>query len=46
MRRENSRIDFNRSLDRLEEAYVVLDALQAAHTAQGRLSKSAMDLLK
>lgn len=46
MHRENSRIDFDGSLDRLEEAYVAFDAIQAAHQAQGRLSKSAMDLLK
>lgn len=46
MQRENSRIDFDRSLDRLEEAYVAFDALAAAHKVQGGLSKSAMDLLK
>jgi hypothetical protein len=46
MRRENSRIDYDRSLDRLEEAYVSFDALQAAHKARGSFAKSAMDLLK
>ena len=46
MRREESRIDFDRSLDRLEEAYVAFDALQAAHKAQGGVGKTAMDLLK
>jgi flagellar basal body rod protein FlgG len=46
MQRETSRIDFDRSLDRLEEAYVAFDALQAAHKAQGGTSKTAMDLLK
>jgi flagellar basal body rod protein FlgG len=46
MRRENSRIDFNRSLDRLEEAYVSFDALQAAHKARSSFGKTAMDLLK
>lgn len=46
MRRENSRIDFDRSLDRLEEAYVAFDALQAAHKAQSASTKTAMDLLK
>jgi len=46
MRREESRIDFNRSLDRLEEAYVMFDALQAVHKAQGSTNKTAMDLLK
>ena len=46
MQREKSRIDFDRSLDRLEEAYVAFDALQAAHKAQGGVGKTAMDLLK
>jgi flagellar basal body rod protein FlgG len=46
MQREESRIDFDRSLDRLEEAYVAFDALQAVHKAQGSTSKTAMDLLK
>jgi len=35
-----------RVLDRLEEAYVAFDALQAAHKAQGGVGKTAMDLLK
>jgi flagellar basal body rod protein FlgG len=46
MQREMSHIDFDRSLDRLEEAYVAFDALQAAHKAQGGVGKAAMDLLK
>ncbi|HTC31523.1 MAG TPA: hypothetical protein VK702_12425 [Candidatus Acidoferrum sp.] len=46
MQRETSRIDFDKSLDRLEEAYVTFDALQAAHKAQGGVGKAAMDLLK
>jgi|HubBroStandDraft_4_1064222.scaffolds.fasta_scaffold154629_1 flagellar basal body rod protein FlgG len=46
MQRETSRIDLDRSLDRLEEAYVAFDALQAAHKAQGGVGKTAMDLLK
>jgi flagellar basal body rod protein FlgG len=46
MRREESRIDLNRSLERLHDAYVAFDALQAAHKAQGATSKVAMDLLK
>jgi flagellar basal body rod protein FlgG len=46
MQREESRIDFDRSLDRLEEAYVAFDALQAAHKAQGDTGRTAMDLLK
>jgi flagellar basal body rod protein FlgG len=46
MQREESRIDFDRSLDRLQEAYVAFDALAAAHKAQGGIGKTAMDLLK
>ncbi|MGD0967526.1 MAG: hypothetical protein ABR949_04485 [Candidatus Aquilonibacter sp.] len=46
MQRESSRIDLDRSLDRLEEAYVAFDALQTAHKAQGGIGKTAMDLLK
>ena len=41
-----SRIDIDKSLDRLNDAYMAFDALQAAHKAQGSLSKTAMDLLK
>ena len=44
--RESSRIDLNASLDRLHDAYVAFDALQAAHKAQGSTGKIAMDLLK
>ncbi|HTV91115.1 MAG TPA: hypothetical protein VMG98_00195 [Verrucomicrobiae bacterium] len=46
LQRETSRIDFDRSLDRLEEAYVSFDAMQAAHKVQGGIAKTAMDLLK
>lgn len=46
MQREESRIDFDRSLDRLQEPYVAFDALAAAHKAQGGIGKMAMDLLK
>jgi flagellar basal body rod protein FlgG len=46
MRRDESRIDFDRSLERLHDAYVAFDALQAAHKAQGQTGKVAMDLLK
>jgi flagellar basal body rod protein FlgG len=46
LRREESRIDLNRSLDRLHDAYIAFDALQAAHKAQGHTGKVAMDLLK
>lgn len=46
MRRETSTIDFNRSLERLHDAYLAFDALQAAHKAQGQVGKTTMDLLK
>ena len=46
MSQETSRIDLNASLDRLHDAYVAFDALQAAHKAQGSTGKIAMDLLK
>ena len=46
MRRDESRIDLNRSLERLHDAYVAFDALQAVHKAQGQTGKVAMDLLK
>ena len=46
MHQTASRIDIDRSLDRLNDAYLAFDALQAAHKAQGALGKTAMDLLK
>jgi flagellar basal body rod protein FlgG len=46
LRRAESRIDFDRSLDKLKEAYVAFDAVSAAHKAQGNLGKTTMDLLK
>ncbi len=46
MRRDESRVDLNRSLDRLHDAYVAFDALEAVHKAQGQTGKVAMDLLK
>lgn len=46
MQREESHVDFDRSLERLHDAYVAFDALEAAHKAQGRTGKVAMDLLK
>lgn len=45
-RRENSSIDLDTGLQRLQEAYMALDALRAAHSAQGHVEKTAMDLLK
>jgi len=44
--REGSRVDIDAGLDRLQEAYVALDALRAANAARGSIQKSAMDLLK
>jgi len=46
MRSEMSRVDIERSLQRLQDAYTAFDALQAAHKAQSGLGKTAMDLLK
>ena len=46
MHQTASHIDIDRSLDRLNDAYLAFDALQAAHKAQGAVSKTAMDLLK
>ncbi|HET9028640.1 MAG TPA: hypothetical protein VFN49_00555 [Candidatus Aquilonibacter sp.] len=46
MREEQSRVDLDLSLERLHDAYVAFDALQAAHKAQGATGKVAMDLLK
>ena len=41
-----SEIDPLTGIDRLQESYMAFDALRAAHTAQGRVDKIAMDLLK
>jgi hypothetical protein len=38
--------DLDASLQRLQEAYLALDALRAARTAQGGTEKGAMDLVK
>jgi len=46
MRREGSHIDIDRSLEKLKDAYTAFDALAAAHKAQSKLGKTAMDLLK
>lgn len=46
MRRNASGIDFDRSLEKLKDAYMAFDAVAAAHKAQGNLGKAAMDLLK
>lgn len=41
-----SHIDLERSLGRLNDAYIAFDALTAAHKAQGAIAKTTMDLLK
>ncbi|HLX26046.1 MAG TPA: hypothetical protein VKR05_03575 [Candidatus Cybelea sp.] len=46
MRRERGRIDVDRSLARLKDAYLAFDALQAAEAAKAHLGKTTMDLLK
>lgn len=44
--REESGIDLDLGLQRLQEAYLALDAIRAAGKAQGSVEKTAMDLLK
>lgn len=46
MHRDRSRIDVDRSLLRLKEAYMAFDALHAAESAKSNLGKVAMDLVK
>ena len=46
MQRENGDASLDRSLDRLHDAYIAFDALQAAHKAQGHVGKTVMDLVK
>jgi flagellar basal body rod protein FlgG len=45
-RREQSRVDIDRSLERLKDAYVAFDALAAAEAARGRFGKTVMDVVK
>jgi flagellar basal body rod protein FlgG len=45
-RREESRVDIDRSLERLKDAYVAFDALAAAEAARGRFGKTVMDVVK
>ena len=42
----SSSIDIDLGLERLQEAYLALDAIRAAGKAQGSVQKTAMDLLK
>jgi len=44
--REESRVDIDRALARLKDAYLAFDALAAGQTAQWGLGKTAMDLVK
>lgn len=44
--REGSGIDIDAGLQRLQEAYLALDAIRAADMAQRGVEKTAMDLLK
>lgn len=46
MQRDRSRIDIDRSLIRLKDAYLAFDALRAAETAEAHLGKTALDLVK
>ena len=41
-----SQADLDATLRRLQEAYLALDALRAAHSASGSAEKNAMDLVK
>ena len=42
----SSGIDINLGIEKLSEAYLAFDALRAAHAAQGKVEKTAMDLVK
>ncbi|MGZ3499449.1 MAG: hypothetical protein ACXWNK_11340 [Vulcanimicrobiaceae bacterium] len=44
--REGSRVDIDLGLEKLREAYLALDAVRAADSAQRGVEKTAMDLLK
>jgi flagellar basal body rod protein FlgG len=46
MHRDRSRIDVDRSLLRLKEAFMAFDALHAAESAKSHFGKTAMDLVK
>ncbi len=43
--RLGSSIDIDRGLERLQDAYLALDALQAAHKASGSIAKTTMGLI-
>jgi hypothetical protein len=44
--RESSGVDIDLGIQRLEDAYLALDAIRAAGTVQSSAQKTAMDLLK
>ncbi len=44
--RESSRLNIDDAIEKLREAYAAFDALRSAQTAQGKLEKAAMDLVK
>jgi flagellar hook protein FlgE len=44
--RESSGVDIDAGLQRLQEAYLALDAIRAAGKAEGGVEKTTMDLLK
>ncbi|MBV8198181.1 MAG: hypothetical protein JO263_08595 [Candidatus Eremiobacteraeota bacterium] len=46
MQRDRSRIDVDRSLIRLKDAYLAFDALRAAEMAKAHLGKTTLDLVK
>ncbi len=46
MHRDRSRVDIDRSILRLKEAYIAFDALHAAESAKAHFGKTAMDLVK
>jgi flagellar basal body rod protein FlgG len=46
MQRERSRVNLDKSLARLDDAYLAFDALAAAEAARGHFGKTVMDLLK
>ncbi len=45
-REEQSQVDLDAGIERLQEAYIAFDALRAVHGAHGKLEKAAMDLVK
>ena len=44
--RERGRVNVFDAIEKLREAYLAFDALHAAQSAQGKVEKTTMDLLK